>query len=82
VGATVCAALVVPTVWLLKERPVGERLIAGAVPLPVRLNFCGLLAALSLMLTEVVPLPLAEGVKVALIVQFAPAATELPEVAV
>jgi hypothetical protein len=34
------------------------------------------------MLTEVVPLPLAEGVKVALIVQFAPAATELPEVAV
>jgi hypothetical protein len=34
------------------------------------------------MLTEAVRLPLAEGLKVTLIVQLAPAATELPHVLV
>jgi len=37
---------------------------------------------LSVMLTEAVRLPLAEGVKVTLIVQLLPAATELPHVLV
>ena len=38
--------------------------------------------ALSVMVTEAVRVPLAMGVKVTLIVQFAPAPTELPQVLV
>jgi len=84
---TVCAPLVVPTGWLPKPRLVGERLTTGAVaavdvPVPERLTVCGLPLALSVMLTEAVRLPLAGGVKVTLIVQWAPAATELPHVLV
>jgi galactitol-specific phosphotransferase system IIB component len=76
----VCAALLVPTDWFPKERLVGERPSSGAVPVPERLTACGLPMALSVMLTEAVRLPLAEGVKVTLIVQLPPAATELPQV--
>jgi hypothetical protein len=54
----------------------------GATPVPVRLTVCGLPAALSV--TVIVPgwLPVAVGVNVTLIVQFAPAATEVPQVLV
>jgi hypothetical protein len=52
------------------------------VPVPVRATVCGLPLALSVMLTAAVRLPVAEGVKVTLIVQLAPAATELPQVLV
>ena len=72
--------LVAPTVSLPNERLAGERLAAGAVPVPERLTAWGLPLALSEMLIEAVRLPLAEGVKVTLIVQFAPTATELPHV--
>ena len=67
-----------------KARLVGERLTAPAVPVPVpeKLTVCGLPLALSVMLTAAVRLPLAAGVKVTLIVQLAPAATELPQVLV
>ena len=67
-----------------KARLVGERLTAPAVPVPVpeRLTVCELPLALSVMLTDAVRLPLAEGVNVTLIVQWAPAATELPHVLV
>ena len=80
----VWAALVVPTDWLAKVRLVGERLATPAVPAPVpeRLTVCGLPLALSVMLTEAVRLPLAEGLNVTLIVQLALAATELPQVLV
>jgi len=43
---------------------------------------CGLPVALSVMLTEAVRAPVAEGVKVTFIVQLAPAASELPQVVV
>ena len=79
---TVCAALVVLTNWLPKERLAGERLATGAVPVPERLTDCGLPLALSVMLTEAVSLPVADGVKVTVIVQLAPAASELPQVLV
>ena len=79
---TVCAVLVTPTDWLPKARLVGERLTTPAVPVPERLTDCGLPLALSVMVTEAVRLPLAVGVKVTLIVQLAPAATELPQVLV
>jgi len=52
------------------------------VPVPERLTVCGLPLALSLMFSEAVRVPEAEGVKVTLIVQLAPAATELPHVLV
>jgi hypothetical protein len=78
---TLCAALVVPTFWLLNVRLVGERLAApAAVPVPVRLTVCGLPAALSETLTVAVRVPAAVGVKVTLIVQLLFAATELPQV--
>ena len=77
---TVCAVLVVPTDWLPKARLVGERLTTVVVPVPERLTVCGLPLALSVMLTEAVRLPLAAGVKVTLIVQLLPPATELPHV--
>ena len=48
------------------------------MPVPERLTVCGLALALSVMLTEALRVPEAEGVKVTLIVQLAPAATELP----
>ena len=50
--------------------------------MPLRLTVCGLSGALSVMLTEAVRLPLADGVNVTLIVQLPPAATELPQVSV
>ena len=67
-----------------KARLVGERLTRVAVPVPVpeRLTVCGLPLALSVMLTEAVRLPLAAGVKVTLMVQLAPPATEPPQVLV
>jgi len=68
---------------------VGERLARAVVPVPAvcvpvpeRLTVCGLPLALSVMLSEAVRLPLAEGVNFTLIVQLAPAATELPHVLV
>jgi hypothetical protein len=78
----VWAALVVLTDWRAKVRLVGERLAAGAVPVPERATVWGLPLALSLMLTQAVRVPLAVGVKVTLIVPLAPAATELPQVLV
>jgi len=82
-----CAVLLLPTAWLPKARLVGERPATGAgvavsVPVPDRLIVCGLPLALSVMRTEAVRLPLAEGLNVTLMVQLAPAATELPQVLV
>src|SRR5256712_666884 len=81
-SVTVCAALVVFTSWLANVKLVGERLTRGAVPVPVRLTMCGLPAALSVMVIAPVRVPVAVGVKVTLMVQLAPAATEVPQVLV
>src|SRR5574337_64510 len=85
VSVTDCAALVVFTVWLANVRPAADRLTAGAgtaVPVPVRVNECGLPAALSVMVTAAVRVPVAVGVNVTLIVQVPLAATEAPQVLV
>jgi hypothetical protein len=74
--------LAVPTTWLAKVRLVGEMLTAGAVPVPERLTLCGLPVALSARVRDAVRVPLAAGVKVTLIVQLAPAATEPPQLLV
>jgi hypothetical protein len=67
---------------LPNDREFGETLavVVAATPVPVRLIPCGLLGSLSVMVTEAVLVPVAAGVNVTLIVQLAPAATELPHV--
>src|SRR6202007_1156019 len=84
-SVTAFAALLVPTVWLAKVSEGGERLATGAepaAPVPVRLADCGLPEALSATLRVPVRVPEAVGVKVTLMVQFAPAARELPQLSV
>jgi len=51
-------------------------------PVPDSVTFCGLPAALSLTLSAAVRVPVAVGLNVILIVQLAPAASELPQVCV
>ena len=65
-----------------KVRLVGAKLTLDATPVPVRLTVCGLPVALSL--TVIVPgwLPVTVGVKVTLMEQLAPTATEAPQVLV
>ena len=56
--------------------------MAGATAVPVRPTVWGLPVALSLIISEAVRVPVAVGVKVTLIVQLEPAATEEPHVLV
>lgn len=67
---------------MLKVKLVGARLTAGSPPVPVRLTVCGLAPALSVMVSAPVRVPVAVGVKVTLIMQFAPAATLAPQLLV
>jgi hypothetical protein len=74
----VCAALVVPTLWLLNVRLAGESWTK--VPVPVNDTVWGLPLALSVMERLAVRLFLFVGVKVTLRVQLDPAATLVPQV--
>lgn len=74
----VLAALVVPTVCDGKVKLVGVN-VAWAVPVPVSGTVCGLLFALSVIVIAPVRVPVAVGVKVTLILQFAPAASVAPQ---
>src|SRR3989475_471939 len=76
VRVTVCAGLVVLRRWSPKARLVGAKVTAGAMPIPASDTDCGLLAASSVMVTVAVRAPVAAGVKLMLIVQLAPGATE------
>lgn len=76
------AAAVVPTVWLGKVKSDGARLIAEVVPVPEMPTICGLLLALLFSTNAAERVPLAEGVKVTLKVQLAPAATDPPQLSV
>jgi hypothetical protein len=85
VSVTGCDALDVPTVWLLNVRPVGDKPTAGAVggmPVPVRFTTCGLPGALSVIVIVPFCVPVAVGVNVTVITQFAPAVTEPLQVSV
>lgn len=81
-SVTMLGELFVPTAWLPNETLVGERPTTGAMPVPVSGMFCGLPATLSVTVMLALRVPVAVGVKVALMVQDAPAATELPQVLV
>jgi hypothetical protein len=61
---------------------VGENPTVGVVPVPERVALCGLFVALSVTTTVPELVPVAVGVNVTLIVQFAPAATDVPQVLV
>lgn len=63
-----------------KLRFAALRLATGAEPVPPKATMCGLPVALSLMAIEAKRLPSAAGVNVTSITQFAPAATEDPQV--
>jgi hypothetical protein len=81
VNVTTCGVPDWPTTAVGNVKLVGERVTAGLpAPVPVKLTACGLVGALSVMLTEEVRVPVAAGVKVTLIVHFAPAATEVMQV--
>jgi hypothetical protein len=75
---TVFAALVVVTAWLPNARVVGLTL-TGTTPLPVNETVCGLLLAMSVIVKVPVRLPVVAGVKITLIVQFVPAASDVPQ---
>ncbi len=55
-------------------------IVIGATPVPVRVMVCGEVVALSVTVMLPVCAPRAEGVKVMLMLQFLPAATEVPQV--
>lgn len=74
VSFTVLAPLVVPTTCVPKARLVGESVGAAIAPLPATLTPCGLPDALSVMLSVPFTAPLACGVNITEMVQFAPAA--------
>ena len=79
VSVTVWGELVISTGWLEKARLLGERVTPFAVlaPVPLKLTVWGL--ALLAILSDPARLPEADGVKVTLIVQLAPAATVAPQ---
>jgi hypothetical protein len=85
--SAVLPTLVSVTAWAALEVPTGvdgkTKLDADnftCVPVPVSAMDCGLPASLSLMDTEAVRVPAAVGVKLMLIVQLPPPATEPPQV--
>jgi len=63
------------------DDPDGGAMVKSS-PVPVRFTVCGLPAALSAIVIVPVQVPPAEGVKVTVTVQFAPAATLAPQVLV
>jgi hypothetical protein len=54
--------------------------VTSAMPVPLRLTVCGLLLALSVMVTAPLSAPVAVGVNVTEITHFFPGKTELPQV--
>src|SRR5712692_4744723 len=77
-----CAGLVVPTSWLAKVKLVADKVASGpeVSPTPFRETECGLPTVLSVIVIEALRGPNWPGVKVTLMVQFAPAARLEPHV--
>lgn len=68
--------------WVGNVRLVGENVTAGNTPTPVNGSDCGLLGALSVMVTAAFLVPVAVGVKVTLIWQLPYAGTDVPQLLV
>ena len=78
VMVSVCAALVLPTTVEAKVRLVGA-IVTGRTPVPLRLATCGESLPVSETTTAPETAAAAEGVKVTLMVQLAPAASAPPQ---
>src|SRR5207247_215164 len=74
VSVTVIGALVVASSWLPKSRLVGANPTPGAVPFPLSVMVIRLPPVMAVNASVLVRSPEAVGVKVTLMVQFAPAA--------
>src|SRR3989442_194433 len=75
-GDEVWTGLEVMSVCVRYARLVGAKVTAGTIPVPASDTDCGLPGASSVMVTVAVRAPAAAGVKLMLIVQLAPRATE------
>jgi hypothetical protein len=73
------AVLVVPTAWLAKASEVGDTVAELVTPVPERAAVWGLLVPLSVTVTAAVRAPVAVGLKVTLMVHWAPAAKLVPQ---
>lgn len=85
VRMTVCAALVLPTLWAGKVTVVGERVAPGTVgrdPVPLRLTDWGLPEALSETFRDPGREPVVDGAKATLTLQLAFAANEVGQLLV
>ena len=69
--------LELPTATVPKLREVGDK-VTGLAPVPFTAIVCGLLAALSVMVTVAVFVPKTVGVNVTVILHFAPGAIDVP----
>jgi len=74
---TLCGPLVVPTAWLENVSFDVESDTDGRTAVPVRVTVCGLLPALSVTMSAAVRVPEALGLKITLMVQVEPAATDV-----
>ena len=74
VNVTVCGAVVLPVGSLPKERVPGTSWTTAPVPRPESVTVCGLPNSLSLIFSVPGRVPAVVGVKVTLMVQFAPTA--------
>jgi preprotein translocase subunit SecB len=81
-SVTACVAGEKPAAVLANVRVAGVKLTTGAVPVPLRVTFCGEPVALSATLTAAVNAPDATGVNFTVIVQLALTATLAPQVSV
>ena len=77
--ATVSAPIAWPRDWLPKFKPEAERLARGVSRAALRLTVCGLPAALSTTLSISLIAPPKVQVKATVMVQLAPAASEVPQ---
>ena len=79
VSVAVFVALDVPSASFPKDSVAGEG-VACAIPFPVSETVCGLLPALSVMVSAASSVPRIAGVNITLMVHFAPAAKDVPHV--
>ncbi len=76
---TLCAALLVPRSCEEKLSDPGESVATAAVPVPLSVTAAGAGLLLLLSVSEPLRFPMVVGVKTRLMVQLAPAATEVPQ---
>jgi len=79
VSVTLCAVAVLPTSCWPKSSFAGVRVASGATAVPERAMAWGLPAASSVMVSVPASVPADMGANVTLIVQLAPALTEVPQ---